>query len=129
VREATGGAAIRLGLDAIGGDDTDRLARCLADGGTLVNYGMLSGQPCHVAPATLIFRDVSVRGFWLVKWFRSASRDAQRALYAELTTLIAEGSLHAPVHATYPVARIQEAVAAANAGSRSGKILVTGEDP
>jgi trans-2-enoyl-CoA reductase len=129
VREATGGAPIRLGLDAVGGDDTDRLARCLADGGTLVNYGMLSGKPCHVAPATLIFRDLTVRGFWLVKWFRTASREAQRGLYAELTALIADGSLHAPVHATYPVAQIQEAVAAASAGSRNGKILVTGDAP
>ena len=40
VKEATGGAAIRLGIDAIGGAATDRLAQCLSEGGTLVNYGM-----------------------------------------------------------------------------------------
>ena len=37
VREATGGATIRLGVDAVGGKATDRLARCLAEGGTLVH--------------------------------------------------------------------------------------------
>jgi NADPH:quinone reductase-like Zn-dependent oxidoreductase len=76
-----------------------------------------------------LFFDLTVKGFWLVKWFRTASRESQRALYAELTALIADGSLHAPVHATYPIAQIQEAVAAANAGARSGKILVTGDAP
>jgi mitochondrial enoyl-[acyl-carrier protein] reductase / trans-2-enoyl-CoA reductase len=126
VKEATGGAAIRLGIDAVGGAATDRLAQCLSQGGTLVNYGMMSGEPCQLAPSSLIFRDITLKGFWLMKWFRETSRDAQRALYGELTQLVASGALHARVHATYPVDRIQDAVAAASAGERDGKILVTG---
>ena len=126
VREATGGAAIRLGIDAVGGAATDRLAQCLAEGGTLLNYGMMSGEPCHLTPSHLIFRDITLKGFWLAKWFRDASREAQRALYAELTQLVASGVLHARIHATYPVAKIRDAVAAASAGERDGKILVTG---
>lgn len=126
VREATGGAPIRLGIDAVSGSATERLAQCLADGATLVNYGVLSGEACRVAPTHFIFRDLTLKGFWLVKWFREASREAQRALYAELTKLVAEGTLRARVRATYPVAQIREAVAAASAGERDGKILVTG---
>ena len=126
VKDATGGAAIQLGIDAVGGAATDRLARCLAEGGTLVNYGMMSGEPCQVAPASFVFRDITLKGFWLAKWFRDASREAQRALYTELTQLVASGALHARIHATYPVDRIQEAVAAAHAGGRDGKILVVG---
>jgi trans-2-enoyl-CoA reductase len=126
VNEATGGAAIRLGIDAVGGAATDRLAQCLSEGGTLVNYGMMSGQPCQVAARSFIFRDITLRGFWLVKWFREASHDAQRALYGELTQLVASGALHARIHATYPVERIREAVAATTAGERDGKILITG---
>jgi NADPH:quinone reductase-like Zn-dependent oxidoreductase len=126
VREVTGGAQIRLGIDAVGGSATDRLAQCLSEGGTLVNYGMMSGEPCRVAPSSLIFRDITLRGFWLVKWFRESSRDAQRALYEELAQGVASGVLHARVHATYPVQKIQEAVAAANGSERDGKILVTG---
>ncbi|MFO1321597.1 MAG: zinc-dependent alcohol dehydrogenase family protein [Burkholderiales bacterium] len=126
VREATGGAPIRLGIDAVGGAATDRVAQCLADGGTVVNYGLMSGEPCHLAPSALIFRDITLKGFWLAKWFRDSSREAQRALYGELTQGVASGALHARIHATYPVERIREAVAAASAGERNGKILVTG---
>ena len=126
VADATGGAAIKLAIDAVGGAATDRLARCLAEGGTLVNYGMMSGEPCQVAPASFVFRDITLKGFWLAKWFRDASREAQRALYAELTQLVASGALHARIHATYPVDRIRDAVAAANTGERDGKILVVG---
>jgi trans-2-enoyl-CoA reductase len=126
VSEATDGAPIRLGIDAVGGAATGRLAQCLADGGTVVNYGVLSGAPCQLAPSELIFRDIALKGFWLVKWFRSSSLEAQRVLYAELTRLVADGTLHARIQATYPVERIREAVAAADAGERDGKILVTG---
>lgn len=124
VRAATGGAPIRLGIDAVGGHATDRLARCLAEGGTLVNYGLMSGEPCVVSAQSFVFNDLTLRGFWLAKWFRTSGRDAQRALYGELTQAIAQGRLKARVHATYPVGRIQDAVAAAAAGERDGKILV-----
>ncbi|MBL8324221.1 MAG: zinc-dependent alcohol dehydrogenase family protein [Rubrivivax sp.] len=126
VHQATGGAPIRLGIDAVGGAATDRLAQCLTEGGTLVNYGMMSGEPCRLAPSALIFRDITLRGFWLVKWFRDTHPDARRALYGTLTQLVANGTLKARIHATYPVANIREAVAAAQAGERDGKILVTG---
>jgi len=127
VKQATGGEPVRLGIDAVGGPATDRLARCLAEGGTLVNYGLMSGEPCVVSPQAFVFNDLTVRGFWLAKWFRVATREQQRALYGQLTQAMARGQLKARIHATYPVQRIQEAVAAAQAGERDGKILVVGQ--
>lgn len=124
VAEATGGADIRLAIDAIGGAATDHLADCLTEEGTLVNYGMMSGEPCMVSPKSIVFRDVRVRGFWLAKWFRNAGRDRQKALFGELTAMIAQGKLKARVHGTYDVADIKQAVAEANAGGREGKVLV-----
>ncbi|MGE0439030.1 MAG: zinc-dependent alcohol dehydrogenase family protein [Gemmatimonadales bacterium] len=126
VSDATGGAPIRLAIDAVAGDATSRLAQCLVPGGTVVNYGALSGEPCRIPPAALIFRGITLQGFWLATWFRTASPEVQRALYGELTQLVASGVLRARVQATYPVARIQEAVAAAAAGERDGKVLVVG---
>jgi len=38
--------------------------------------------------------------------------------------LVAAGTLWAPIHATYDVGEIREAVAAAASGRRSGKILI-----
>jgi len=124
VKAATGGAAIRLGIDAVGGAATMRLAAALADGATLVNYGALSGEPCMVSPRELVFRDVALKGFWLARWFRSAPQAQQIALLTELAGLVAAGKLKAPIQGTYDVAQIKEAVAAAAAGGRDGKILV-----
>lgn len=124
VTEATGGATIRLGIDAVGGAATGRLADCLGQSATLVNYGRLSGEPCMVEPDAFIFRDLTVRGFWLATWYRHASEQQRGGVFRELATLIASGRLHARVHATYDVSKIKEAVAAAASGGRSGKILI-----
>ena len=124
VAEATGGAKIRLGIDAVGGPATDRLASCLAERGVLVNYGAMSGEPCHASPAAFVFRDITLRGFWLSRWFTQATPEQRVAVFTEVATLIAQGTLHAHVAATYPIERIKEAVAAAAAGERDGKILI-----
>jgi dihydrofolate reductase len=46
-----------------------------------------------------------------------------------LTQWVVSGVLHAHLHATYQVDRIQEAVAAAQAGERDGNVLVVGGTP
>lgn len=124
VREATSGASIKLGIDAVAGQSTDHLAQCLAEEGVLVNYGRMSGEPCQVTPSSFVFRDVTLRGFWLAKWFQKASQAEQMQVFGELIGLIAQGKLKTRIGATYDVSEIQQAVAAAAAGERDGKILV-----
>lgn len=124
VREATGSATIRLAIDAVGGAATDHLAACLGEGGTVVNYGMMSGEPCQVSPSAIVFRDVTLKGFWLAKWFRAASQTEQGKVFGELVQLIASGKLKTRIAATYDVSQIKEAVAAAAGGEREGKILI-----
>jgi mitochondrial enoyl-[acyl-carrier protein] reductase / trans-2-enoyl-CoA reductase len=124
VAEATGQAKIRLAIDATGGQATNRLAGCLCEGGTLVNYGVMSGEDCVVSPRSFVFRDVTLRGFWLALWFRRAVPARQREVFGEIAKLIATGQLKARIQATYDVTQIKQAVAAAAAGERDGKILV-----
>ncbi|MCY1275617.1 Quinone oxidoreductase 1 [compost metagenome] len=124
VREATGGAPVKLGIDAVGGASTDHLAASLAEGGVLVNYGRMSGEPCQINPGSFVFRDVTLKGFWLARWFRQATPQQQMQLFGELIQLIASGKLKARIAATYDISRIKEAVAAAAGGERDGKIVL-----
>ncbi|MNZ19597.1 Quinone oxidoreductase 1 [compost metagenome] len=124
VREATGGAPVKLGIDAVGGASTDHLAASLAEGGVLVNYGRMSGEPCQINPGSFVFRDVTLKGFWLARWFRQATPQQQMQLFGELIQLIAAGKLKARIAATYDISRIKEAVAAAAGGERDGKIVL-----
>ncbi len=125
VREATGGAKVKLGIDAVGGDATRRLGDALAPGGVVVNYGIMSGKDPKLSAQATIFKDITLRGFWLVNWMRRAPRDEQRATFARLAKLMAEGTLKTPVEGTFPLERIQEALARAMEGGRDGKVLLT----
>lgn len=125
VRKATDKADIKLAIDAVGGAASNRLADCLASQGTLVNYGMMSGEAAQISSANLIFKDISVKGFWLALWFQRASKEAQQSLYGELAKLIATGKLTAPIDKVFKVKEIKEAVAYAAQGERNGKVLIT----
>ena len=124
VAEATGGARVRLAIDAVGGGATERLAQALAPGGTVVVYGAMSGEAAKVSAASLIFRDVTVRGFWLASWFRTATPARMQAVFGELAQGVASGTLSARVAATVPLDRIGEAVALAATTARGGKVVV-----
>ena len=124
VAEATGKAPVRLAIDAVAGASTDHLAACVATGGVLVNYGSLSGEPCRVSPASFVFRNLTLRGFWLALWFRTATPAQVQTLFGELAVLVATGRLSARVQATFDLPEIKQAVALAAAGERDGKVLI-----
>lgn len=125
VRAAIGEAALPLAIDAVGGSGTQRLARCVSDGGTVVNYGVLSGEPCMLDGRETVFRDVRLHGFWLRKWFADTPPAQIAALYGELASRLADGTLAVEVEAVYPIRKIKEAVAHAARSGRSGKILIS----
>ncbi len=93
VKAATDSATIKLGIDAVGGMATHRLGETLAEGATLVNYGAMSGEPCSIAPTLIIFKDITVRGFWLAKWFRTSTPEQQKEVFGNIIGLIATGKL------------------------------------
>ena len=124
VAGATGNAAIRLGIEAVGGAATGCIVECVATEGTVVHYGSMSGEDPVVGRSNLIYRGVKLTGFMLGRGL--ARRDAAkiREIYAELAAQVVAGTLHAPVDTVYPIEKIKEALAHADRGGRNGKILV-----
>lgn len=125
VAAATGNGAIRLGIDAIGGEACLRLCSCMAEGGTVLNYGLLSGKPCMIGAEQLVFRDVTLKGFWLAKWFQTATPADIQEVYGKLIAMIAAGKIKVAVAATYPLTEIKAALRHAAQESRGGKVLLT----
>jgi mitochondrial enoyl-[acyl-carrier protein] reductase / trans-2-enoyl-CoA reductase len=126
---AAGAGPIRLAIDAVGGEAVMRLADCLAEGGTVVNYGLLSGKPCMLGAHQTIFKGITLTGFWLQKALTSMARPDLEALYADLAGRVADGTLEVHIEATYPIEQIKAALEHAGREGRSGKILVTPNGP
>lgn len=125
VADAVQGAPLKVGLDAVGGEATHRLARCLAPGGTLVSYGAVSRKRSELGVDQTVFRSICLRGFWLFHWNREAGAAASRALLERMAQAVAAGSLDTRVAATYPLDQFEQALDHARAGDRFGRVLFT----
>jgi NADPH:quinone reductase-like Zn-dependent oxidoreductase len=121
VAAETGKAPIALAVDGVGDTATTNLLGCLAEKGVHVFYSTISGKPSVVPATHLIFRDISIRGFWLANWFNSATPDQITRMYDRLTPLVASGAISAPIAGTYRFSEIAEAVAVAS--KNRGKVL------
>src|SRR5438309_6174353 len=123
VKESTGGAPIRLGLNAVGGDSALRLMNCLAPGGTLVTYGAMSLQPLKVPNGLLIFKDLRFRGIWINKWYDNATPAERMAAFNPIFEMAGRGLLQTKVEKSYPLTEIKAAVEHAARAQRRGKII------
>ena len=124
VKALTGGAPVRLALDAVSGRATTRLSACLGDGGVVCSYGSMSGEDPVMARTALISGGQTLVGFILGRGLSTRSLAEVREIYADLGRQILDGTLSAPVEKVYPIEEIQTALAHAQRDERSGKILV-----
>ena len=125
VRDFTGGDGVRYALDAVGGAMGLGAVRSLGPGGRLLVYGTLSGEPIPLDPRQLMVGQKRIEGFWISEWVKQQGVLSMLKLFRAINRLLSEGVLTTPVQATFPLDRIQDAVRAAEAPGRQGKILLT----
>jgi NADPH:quinone reductase-like Zn-dependent oxidoreductase len=118
IKAAVGQAELPLALDGVSGLATGALASTLSAHGMLVSFAAMSGAPMSLSPLDVIFKPITMRGFWLGHP-ESAAKSAPAV--AQAAEMIASGRVHIPVAATYTLSSIKEAVAHAQ---RGGKILL-----
>lgn len=122
--EITGGAEIRFGLESVGDSASGKMLTLLANGGTLIVFGAMQSPIMRVPSGEIIFRDLTIKGFWASKVGDEMSSDTRRGLFGELLTRLASGALTLPVEKTYPLEEIAAAVDANGAPGRAGKVLL-----
>jgi mitochondrial enoyl-[acyl-carrier protein] reductase / trans-2-enoyl-CoA reductase len=112
------------GLDAVAGQASGWLFEALAEGATLVVYGLLSDNEVHLPASGLVFRDVQVRGYSRLRVLRSMAPSRRAEVAAELVALVERGLLRTEVEARYPLSEAREALRHQARPGRRGKILL-----
>jgi NADPH:quinone reductase-like Zn-dependent oxidoreductase len=123
IEGALDGKRLSLVLDTVGGTPVGELAKSLKPGGSVVVYGLQSGQFPAMPPKEFIYRGLSLHGFWLINWIRNAPRTEIQEIYQKLGDLVGDGSLSATVEHVYSLDQFQEAFKQSLKSNRSGKIL------
>ncbi|KAJ8385912.1 hypothetical protein AAFF_G00178740 [Aldrovandia affinis] len=65
----------KLGLNCVGGQSGGHLLSHLDNWATLVTYGGMSKKPLQIPAKSLIFKDITLRGFWMTQWKRNNRED------------------------------------------------------
>jgi len=121
--DALGDASLDLILDAVAGEPVAQLTPLLRADGRIISYTARARQPLSIPIVDLIYRGLSVHGFWLNLWLQRTPADTIAQTYHELATLVADGTLASPIEATYALAEFRDAIAHAARSDRNGKVL------
>ena len=124
VQGITGGAPIIRGIESLGGDGAAQLSGILADGAQLISFGAMTGRPLKISAGELLFRNISVKGFWGAK--SPVKPERIGVLLGELIRDAAAGKLVLDIEAAYPITDVVEAVRASGEPGRKGKIAIKG---
>lgn len=124
VRKLTGDKPIRAGVDSIGGTASNDIAELLGDEGLLVSFGSMTGEPMQISSGPVIFKQLTIKGFWGSTVIGSMPPDDRRRLIGELIQLVANGTIQLPVEGVYELADISAAVRASLGSGKTGKVLL-----
>ena len=115
----------KLALNCVGGESSLEILRALGHKGVHVTYGGMSMKPVTVPTATLIFKDISVRGFWMSQWIKDNFESPERLkMYEELAQMAHEGKLSPPKNILVPMKDYQEIMENTTKGFKGGKYII-----
>jgi NADPH:quinone reductase-like Zn-dependent oxidoreductase len=122
---ALDGARLDIAVDSVGGPAATALAHHLDYSGTLIAYGVQSGQPPMINPFELIGNHFRLTGFWLKNWLDHTHPDEVTRAYGELVALVKDGVIGAHVERTIALDDWRKALNLAQESGRTGKIVFT----
>ncbi|WP_375237522.1 zinc-binding dehydrogenase [Microbacterium schleiferi] len=124
VAEITGGASIRAGVDSVGGAAAGDVTSLLGENGTLVVFGAMASPTMEIPSGDVIFRQLTVRGFWGSKVSAAMDPAHRVELIREIITLVAQGKLDLLVSQIFPLEQIADASRLNFEPGRVGKVML-----
>ena len=113
-----------LALNAVGGDSALRLMSSLGKKAHHITYGAMSRRSLKVPNSIIIFKQLSLHGFWVTEWAKEQIHETLHAAYAQLDTWIRNGQLTQPVDSVFPLTEIKAALIRAQEDNRDGKVII-----
>ena len=111
-------------FDAVGGELAGKILSSLEIGGTMYVFGSLSLDNIPLNSGLLIFKNLTIKGFWLTSWMENTSPQMQKTAIKTVFEHLSKESIQVDVASSYPLEKFQEAIQAYETPGRNGKILL-----
>lgn len=122
ISELTGGQPVKLALNSIGGESSIRLVNSLSEDGIHITFGAMQFEAVRYPTRALIFNNVTMKGFWMDKWFRGQSEARIKIMYDKLFDLMRKGIVTPSVDGVYSLDDYKKAIEKVGQ-PRLGKVL------
>ncbi|TAD99626.1 MAG: alcohol dehydrogenase [Bacteroidetes bacterium] len=123
VKQITEGKGVKYCFDALGGETGGQVIECLAVGGTMQVFGMLSLQNTPIHNGLVLFKNLTIKGFWLSTWITQISKETRNLLVPEVMKLLSKES-NITIDGIYPIEDVIKAIQHSESEGRKGKILL-----
>jgi len=124
VRSIVGEGRVAAAVDSVGGRAAGDLLDLLSQNGTITIFGRMSGEPLVIEGNSLVFKNVTIKGFWAGTALGTATPAEMGRLFGQILQLAATGALHLPTGGVFSFDEIGKAIEAGNKPGRGGKILL-----
>ncbi|MGB8406322.1 MAG: zinc-binding dehydrogenase [Mycobacterium sp.] len=119
------GRPVPVVLDPVGGAAMGNLLSVLSSGGTLIAYGALAQEAVPLHAATLVGREIGIRGLSVGRWLDGVARERRRSDIAAVTAIAGAQPENFDVAARYSLDQIADAVRHVSRPGKVGAVLVT----
>src|SRR5664279_3806196 len=123
VKEITAGKGVRLTFDPVGGPFLEKLAAASARGGTIFEYGWLSGEPTPFPLFAALGSGLTFRGYvlWEITMDPALLTPAKQYFFDRL----ADKRFVPKIAKTFPFAKTVEAYQYLGSNQQVGKVVIT----
>ncbi|PZX53890.1 NADPH:quinone reductase-like Zn-dependent oxidoreductase [Algoriphagus ratkowskyi] len=118
------GEGVSAVFDAVGGELGAKALSCLKQFGAMYVFGVLSMQNMPLNTGMMIFKEITVEGFWLSSVLQRISKEERAKLYQETQSFLMSDDSTAEVAEKFPLSEVKAAIEAYNKPGRNGKILL-----
>src|SRR5580704_10979934 len=122
IRDLTHGEGVDAVFEMLGGEHTNKSARCLRDFGRVVVYGAATGEKSLLDTRLLYAKGSSVHGLWLT--YLSANRELMSEAWKQLAAWTAKGHLRPVIGSVFPMEKAPDAYRLLSQGKSFGKVVL-----
>eukprot|EP01111_Echinosteliopsis_oligospora_P009566 TRINITY_DN2827_c0_g1_i3.p1 TRINITY_DN2827_c0_g1~~TRINITY_DN2827_c0_g1_i3.p1 ORF type:complete len:195 (-),score=67.93 TRINITY_DN2827_c0_g1_i3:23-607(-) len=123
IAEITEQKGVRCAFDAVTGTTGSAMADSLGKKGIMLIYGRLSKEPFSPAPAAMLFKQSTVRGFWLQPW-KEENPQKTKEFLGKIIKLLLEKKIKFDAKTFDAATQFQEAIEHSVAPGKSEKSVL-----
>lgn len=126
IKQITGGKLAWGAIDAVAGDVPKQIAEGVRNNGTIYLYGAMNGLDVAWSVIPTLFRNITLKGMWLVPWLAEHTPEQQRAVLETSLANFVSGVFPASKGEVLPLEEAVKGLQLQAVVGRQGKVLLQG---